>query len=481
MCPKSLPEGPAARALSRGLQALAAGREPVAWSFLLSAERQAVSEDQQVMAQRARQLLRVPFVEAARRGGSLLLRHAASGERLEPPVVAEADVHSPRSGERFAAWLVGGQVPRVDCASEDGFQQALRYVRRRVPVVMLNLELMPATRKWDVEYLRRHCNEWPGMNVLRSDSTENRYLYYVPEQADRDMSAFQAAPRRASADLRLSFETFLQRSKQDPKGCYYLQAPMVLRNATEQGLQETWNRGMDAELRADCESRVNWQRLEALQAAGGFGYWSRSQLFVGPGESLSPVHYDQYDNIYMQVAGEKRFLLFDPRCADGLYPFPVSHPYDEYAMVDLEQPDLQSFPKLRSLEGRGMVASVKKGAAIFIPTHWWHHVQGLTEPGDGPWSISVNFWFAIHKVLLEGPHPFPPHLELELARHVELLLSDVGGSAAVGSLARELLEDAEGSRSEVNEGPSLLLRNFVLDRLAHLLGPGNVQGYLAGT
>lgn len=45
------------------------------------------------------------------------------------------------------------------------------------------------------------------------------------------------------------------------------------------------------------------------------------------------MHYDQYDNIFMQVAGTKHFLLFDPTAAAGLYPFPAAHPYDEYAMV----------------------------------------------------------------------------------------------------------------------------------------------------
>eukprot|EP00434_Breviolum_minutum_P010022 symbB.v1.2.008839.t1/scaffold550.1/size188255/3 len=398
------------------------------------------------------------------RGGSLLLRKPPSGRGCR--FVKDADLTgvttpsppvSPVSQktDRFVPWLAGQEVPRVDCSSEAGFQEALRYVARRVPVVMLNLNLMPATRKWDVDYLRSHCNEWPGMNVLRSDGAENRYLYYVPEQADRDMSAFAQAPRHASADLRLSFENFVQRSQQDPKGCYYLQAPLVLRDV-ESGSHETWNRGLDSELRADCESRVDWRRLEALQAAGGFGTWARSQLFVGPNESLSPVHYDQYDNIYLQVQGEKRFLLFDPRCAEGLYPFPVSHPYDEYGMVDLEHPDLQSFPKLRSVcQHRGQVASVKKGEAIFIPTHWWHHVQGRSDgQGADGWSISVNFWFAIHKVLLEGPHPFPPHLELELARHVELLLSDVVGSASVGAAARDLVQEAkdETTASEVAMG-----------------------------
>lgn len=75
-----------------------------------------------------------------------------------------------------------------------------------------------------------------------------------------------------------------------------------------------------------------------------------------------------------------------------LYPFPVSHPYDEYAMVDLEHPELQAFPKLGAL--RGAVATVRENEAIFIPTrlgvenassralrHWWHHVQGLAGEG----------------------------------------------------------------------------------------------------
>ncbi|CAK9006483.1 unnamed protein product [Durusdinium trenchii] len=238
----------------------------------------------------------VPCPPAARRNGSLLLWTVDSGARStagsgprgppRPPEVPQSGI----AGARFAEWLVGNEVPRVDCADEAGFQNALALVAQRVPVVMLNLNVMPATQKWDVEYLRSHCNEWPGMNVLRSDRSQNRYLYYVPEQADRDMSAFRDAPRRASADLRFSFEGFLERSKQDPSGCYYLQAPLVLRqpaSATAETwkLQETWSPGLTPELRKDCESRVNWQRLEALQAAGGFGEWSRSQLFVGPSES----------------------------------------------------------------------------------------------------------------------------------------------------------------------------------------------------
>ncbi|CAE7690480.1 Hif1an, partial [Symbiodinium pilosum] len=172
------------------------------------------------------------------------------------------------------------------------------------------------------------------------------------------------------------------------------------------------------------------------------------------------------------VEGEKHFLLFDPRAAEGLYAFPVSHPYDEYAMVDLQNVDTKSFPLARNvLEKRGAVATLRPGEALFIPTHWWHHVQGTAACGS--WSISVNFWFAIHKVLMESPHPFPQHLELELARHVELLLSDVGGSASVGVLARDLRKDAENAEPKDMDEAFFAVRLFLLDRLAALLGAGN--------
>jgi hypothetical protein len=39
-----------------------------------------------------------------RRGGSLLLRHAASGERLEPPVVAEAGWGWETAGATIRVW-----------------------------------------------------------------------------------------------------------------------------------------------------------------------------------------------------------------------------------------------------------------------------------------------------------------------------------------------------------------------------------------
>ncbi|CAE8692807.1 unnamed protein product [Polarella glacialis] len=488
-----------------GLKLLSAGRQQEGLSLLLRAQRlAAVHPLSKAVSEVAAGAVEAAFdspnlvPQAARRSGSLLLTEPLPRNRGKRCAAERADGESPSaargggsegkasssggSGRRYEPWLEGGEVPRVNCGDPAGFQNALSYIARHVPVVMENLGLMPAaTSKWHTQYLRQHTTEWPGMHVLRSPGDENRYLYFVPEQSDRDMSAFKDAPRRASSDMRLSFASFLRSAEEDPQGRYYLQSPLVLRHHNERGeLEETWNKGIDGTLRADCDSDVDRHRLTAIQAAGGFGHWARSQLFVGPSDSLSPVHYDQYDNIYLQVAGEKHFLLFDPGAAEGLYPFPVSHPYDEYAMVDLEHVDCQSYPRARELlTHRGAAVTLRPGESLFIPTHWWHHVQGTAA--RGAWNISVNFWFAIHEALVAPPHPLPVHLELELARHVELLLSDTCGSAAVGVLAELLRQDAENQEvDEVHQADAVSLpaRNFLLYRLQRILGPENVGSFV---
>lgn len=52
----------------------------------------------------------------------------------------------------------------------------------------------------------------------------------------------------------------------------------------------------------------------------------------------------------------------------GVYPYPVHHPYDRYSMVDLEAVDAEEWPDFGSV--RGCVCILEPGDLLFVP-HFW--------------------------------------------------------------------------------------------------------------
>ena len=71
----------------------------------------------------------------------------------------------------------------------------------------------------------------------------------------------------------------------------------------------------------------------------------------------------------MQVSGRRRVLLIAPEYArNGMYPFPVHHTYDGYAMPSLDSPDTAAWPKLANV--RGLTVTLEPGQLLFIPACW---------------------------------------------------------------------------------------------------------------
>ncbi len=109
---------------------------------------------------------------------------------------------------------------------------------------------------------------------------------------------------------------------------------------------------------------------------------ARVHMWFGTANTVSALHHDFSLNMFAQVVGEKRFILFSPDQVKSLYPKDGEESH--MSAVDPVRPDLEAHP--RFAEATPMVVTVRAGEILFIPSFWWHHVTSLAV------SISLNQW-----------------------------------------------------------------------------------------
>jgi hypothetical protein len=113
-------------------------------------------------------------------------------------------------------------------------------------------------------------------------------------------------------------------------------------------------------------------------------------IWIG-NRTIASCHYDAPNNIACCVVGTRRFTLFPPDQIFNLYPGPFEPTPGGQAisLVDFANPDFEKFPRFREAIEAGVVAEVEAGDAVFIPSMWWHHVQGLSK-----FNTLVNYWWS---------------------------------------------------------------------------------------
>lgn len=113
------------------------------------------------------------------------------------------------------------------------------------------------------------------------------------------------------------------------------------------------------------------------------------RLWIGNAAKVA-IHHDPSENIACVAAGRRRFTLFPPEQVGNLYmgPFHETPAGVQVSLVHLTDPDLEQFPRFAQAMEAAVCAELEPGDALYIPYHWYHHVEALEA-----FNVLINYWW----------------------------------------------------------------------------------------
>ena len=122
-------------------------------------------------------------------------------------------------------------------------------------------------------------------------------------------------------------------------------------------------------------------------------------IWIG-NRTVASAHYDAPNNLACCAVGKRRFTVFPPEQIFNLYPGPLDPTPGGQAisLVDFADPDAGKHPRFREALAAGQAADLEPGDAIFIPSLWWHHVEGLSA-----FNTLVNYWWSSSPAFIPTP------------------------------------------------------------------------------
>ncbi|PSR81203.1 putative phospholipase [Coniella lustricola] len=271
----------------------------------------------------------------------------------------------------------------------------MRYVARNTPFVVRNgASDWNATRTWTADYLR---------DFLR----QHKVNVAVTPEGNADCPTLHP-------DGKLVFAKPWEEDQPFPEFLDYLQRQELDRSefqSSEIRYAQTQNDNLRHEyvsLFDQVQRDIPFARIALEKEPDAINMW------IGNSHSVTAMHLDNYENIYVQIQGQKHFVLLPPHCHPCVNKKPLppatyarsrdgenlelimdhSANGDEvpdvpFAIWDPDCPEENAtqYSKL----AQPMRVTLNKGDMLYLPAMWYHKVsQSCSEEGI---CVAVNYWY----------------------------------------------------------------------------------------
>ena len=328
--------------------------------------------------------------------------------------------------------VAAGDAPPLSVLTEQASPLILRGIASHWPL----LEHASRSPSDAVNYLAGFYNGRPSMVYRASSTIKGRYFY------EQDAASLNYE------SVRQNVRDFLNELLTQPqdKSLYMASAPV-----------DTYFPGL----------RPDLQFSQTPHLPPTDGNEPLVSVWIG-NQSLASCHFDCNENIACCVAGKRRVVVFPPKQIDNLYPGPVEKtPGGQMiSMVDFHDPDYARFPKFKEAIKHAQFAELAPGDGIFIPSMWWHQVEGLSD-----FNILVNFWWSEAAAFLGHGMPALFHAmlairdrpEREKAAFKALFDHYVFGNS--DNASAHIPEAGQGVLAELDELQARRLRAIIINQL----------------
>ncbi|KAK5657312.1 hypothetical protein OQA88_3376 [Cercophora sp. LCS_1] len=269
--------------------------------------------------------------------------------------------------------------------SEPSPLEFMRFVARNTPFVIRGgAAEWKATRTWSAEFLRSHLGNEP-VNVAvtplgNADAPtlhNNSLVFAKPHEEDQPFSSF--------------LDYIIAQERESPT------SPSEIRYA------QTQNDNLRTEypsLFTHVPPTIPFARIALDQSPDAINLW------IGNSQSVTALHKDNYENIYVQILGQKQFVLLPPHCQPCVNEQllrPATYQRNSGNLeLELEDGDDVPFaiwdpdrPGERGTEYSALVEPVrvtlKEGDMLYLPAMWYHKVS--QSCGDEGICVAVNYWY----------------------------------------------------------------------------------------